>query len=146
MSDAPETKNDPSPPAPAKRSMTLAQSLNGLVGLALLIFWIMLIVRTSAMGKSRYTCTPNRMFGHKQTTLYTWGIVLCVLVVFLPSILNGAGMRYRSSDDDKVGSRYDWSSVMLNGLLLAVVIFMWSKIGAHTPQPPKSDMLSFYSY
>lgn len=154
---APETKDaaapeQPQPVAPPKKSwglpMTLAQRVNSLSGLALMIFWIMLIVRTSAMGRSRYTCTRNTSYGRKQASLYTWGIVLCVLVVFLPGMLNGAGMRHRRSKDGDSDSRYDWSSVLVNGALLAGVVVMWHKLGAHTPtaaSPPESSMFSFYS-
>lgn len=155
---APETKDaaapeQPQPVAPPKKkswglpmTMTLAQRVNSLSGLALMIFWIMLIVRTSAMGRSRYTCTRNPSYGRKQASLYTWGIVLCVLVVFLPGMLNGAGMHRRSKDDDS-DSRYDWSSVFVNGALLAGVVVMWHKLGAHTPTAAASEssMFSFYS-
>ena len=153
---APETKDaaapeQPQPVAPPKKSwglpMTLAQRVNSLTGFALMVFWIMLIARTAAMGRSRYACTRNPNFGHEQAKLYTWGIVLCVLVVFLPGMLNGAGMRHRRSDDSDVGSRYDWSSVLVNGALLAGVVVVWHQLGAHKPAASSGvmSMFSFYS-
>lgn len=126
-----ETKDQPS----KAQGISTAQIFNLLLGLVLFVFWILLIVRTLNLGKSKLSHT------HKQAVQYNWGIALCVLVVFLPIALNAIVMGFWKSDDDAVRTTTIsfWSNLVLNIILLAVVIFLWRNMGAQKRPDVLSD-------